>query len=455
VVDLALDAPNRVEGVGGAPESDFSLRKIKIAGVCLLGTTFATSLLPFMALTFVLLPMTREFHWSREEFLLANSSLMWFGALTVWPLGWLTDKLGARPVILFGTLAVGVVTLAIPYVHNRWEFYGLFALLGVFGSSGASYSKVITSLFTQNRGKAMAIFGAEGTLVRVLIPMLTSLLILSYTWRGMFTAFGIMILAIVPLLYFGLEEPGTRGLKPTLGVRRPPAGQAAGVLAVPFEGMSMGEVMRDWVFWLMLFGGLVSMTVSNGMMANIVAALQDRGFSQQTVAGAQSIATLAGIPGVLLAGFMMDRIQTARIAVPFHLAMAISVFFLMSVTPATGGAPMLIAAQCLFMLAFTSSLPMTYYFLTRFFGLKSYAQVYGFQSAIQAVCMGFAPPVFGHIYDVTHSYTIGFAAQIASALIAAAVFLVMPAYRFSADIGAMPAPSKAVRGAVRGAVPAR
>jgi MFS family permease len=443
MVDLALDAPRGVDGPSPPAEPDFSPRKMKIAGVCLLGTTFATSLLPFVALSYVLLPMTKEFGWTREQFLFANSFLMWFGALTLWPFGWLTDRVGARVVILLGTIGVGAVTLAIPYLHNRWQFYGLFALLGVFGSSGASYSKVITSLFTQNRGKAMAIFGAEGTLVRVVIPTITSFLILSYTWRGMFTAFGVVILAIVPLLYFGLEEPGTRGLKPSLGLRRRSPAEAGKATAITFEGLSMGQVMGDWVFWLMLFGGLVSMTVSNGMMANIVAALEDRGFSQQAVAGAQSVATLAGIPGVLLAGFMMDKVQTARIAVPFHLATALSVFMLMTVTPQLGGAPMLIGEQCLFMLAFTSSLPMTYYFLTRFFGLKSYAQVYGVQSAIQAVCMGFAPPLFGHIYDVTHSYTIGFVAQIVSAVIAAAVFLILPAYRFSADIGAMPAAPKA------------
>jgi nitrate/nitrite transporter NarK len=115
----------------------------------------------------------------------------------------------------------------------------------------------------------------------------------------------------------------------------------------------------------------------------------------------------------------------------------------MIVTPTMGGQPLLLAARCLFLFAFTTSLPITAYAMTRFFGLKSYAQIYGFMSAIQATCMGFAPPVFGHIYDVTHSYQIGFEAQIAAAVLAAIVFLFLPAYRFSANIGAMPAAAKA------------
>jgi len=430
---LSVAAPQ-----AGAAESDFSSRKIRIAAVILLGETFASSVLPFVALGYVLLPMTQEFGWSRTEFLFANSFLMWFGALTLWPMGAFTDKVGARPVILLGTLGVGIVTLLLPHVRAAWEFYLLFALLGVFGSSAASYTKVTTSLFTQNRGKAMAILGVEGTVARMLIPGATAWLILHYGWRGMFTAFGVVILACVPAIFLWLEEPGTRGLRPTLNFKRP---EAAGpqAMVMTFDGHAFGEVLRDWVFWLMLVGGLVAMVVGNGMMANIPASLQDRGFSLQTIGEVDSIATFAGIPGVLLAGVLMDKVHSAKIAAPFHLVTALSAFLLMIVTPTFGGHPLLLAGRCLFMFAFAASLPMTAYIMTRFFGLKAYAQIYGFMSAIQAICMGFAPPIFGHIHDVTQSYNIGFEAHIASAVLAALVFLALPAYRFSADIGAMPA----------------
>jgi len=421
-----------------AAESDFSPRKIRIATVVLLGQTFASSILPFMALGYVLLPMTQEFGWSRTEFLFANSFLMWFGALTLWPMGAFTDKVGARPVILVGTLGVGLVTLLLPHVKAAWEFYLLFALLGVFGSSAASYTKVTTSLFTQNRGKAMAVLGVEGTVARMLIPSATAWLILHYGWRGMFTVFGVVILACIPAIFLWLEEPGTRGLKPTLSFRRP-AATGSQAMVMGFEGQPFGDVLRDWVFWLMLTGNLVTMVVGNGLMANIPAALQDRGFSLQTIGEVDSIATFAGIPGVLIAGVLMDRAPTARIAAPFHMVTALSAFLLMIVTPTFGGQPLLLASRCLFMLAFAGALPMTAYIMTRFFGLKAYAQIYGFMSAIQAVCMGFAPPVFGYIHDATQSYQLGFEAHIASAVFAAVAFLVLPAYRFSADIGAMPA----------------
>ncbi len=453
MVDLAQEAPLLVGGTAeppmrGAPpagpiESDFSLRKIRIAMVCLAGMTFATSILPFSALTYVLLPMTKEFHWTREQFGYAGSCLMWFGALTVWGLGRLTDKVGARPIILWGTLGVGLATLAVAHVQNLWQFCALFALVGVFGSSGASYSKVIAALFTRNRGKAMAIFGAEGTAVRFFIPMITIFLILHYSWRGMFTAFGVAIVAILPILYFGLDEPGTIGQLPTLGRKRPKAAAAASTPRMDFDGMTIRETLTDGVFWLMLGGTLISGVIINGLLTNTVAAMVDKGFSQTTAANMMSFAILFGLVGTLLGGWLMDRFQTAKIAVPFSLCTALGYYLFMVVTPKLGGQPMLLFGVGLGMFAFSAQLPMAGYFLTRFFGLKAFAEITGFQAMIQAFCMGFAAPIVGHIYDVTGNYDLAFEIGIGAALFSAVVFLVLPRYRFSANIGAMPAPPKA------------
>ncbi len=439
-------APFEPAAPGARMESDFSLRKIKIGVVCLFGQTFATSILPFMALSYVLYPMTKDFGWSRTEFGFANSFLMWSGALVIWALGRLADKFGVRPVIILGTLAVGVVTLALARVQTLWQFYLCFALLGVFGSTGASYSKVIAALFTQNRGKAMAIFGAEGTAVRFFIPMIMAFMILHYSWRGLFNAMGWTILAVTPLVYFGLVEPGAYKINFSLFGRRKAQPDAARHQAAPapmtFEGATIKACMRDKVFWLILGSTLFASVIANGMMTNVIAALQDKGFSQTTVAEYMSAATLLGLGGTFLGGFLVDRWQSAKVGVPFHLISALGAFLTMIVTPALGGKSMLFVAISCTGFAMAAALPMAAYFQTRFFGLRAFAEIFGFQSMIQAACMGFAPPLMGWIYDTFHSYTIAFSLQIVSALIAAGVFMILPKYRYSANIGAMPAPPK-------------
>ncbi len=438
------------QGVSPEPESDFSPRKIKIASVILLGQTFGSSLVPFYALAYVLPYMTREFGWSRTEFQGASTALLFVGALVSWPFGVLTDKVGARALIILGTLGVGLATLLAPLVHNNpvaglpraWEFYALFAVIGFFGCCVISYSKVTTALFTQNRGKAMAVLGAEGTAARMVVPWATAALIGLYGWRGLFTAIGVVILAIVPVIFLFLEEPGTRGFKPTLSFRKPVA-SGAGASVMTFEGVAFSAVLRDRIFWMMLAAGILAVTTGLGMSSNIPASLIDRGFKLQTIGNVDSLATLAGIPGVLLAGYLMDKIPSAKVAAPFHLLTAAAAVLLMIVTPAYGGQPLLLAGRCLFTFAFAAALPLSAYMMTRFFGLKAYASIYGLLVGIQALIASWAPLAFSRIYDVTHSYRIGYEAWAVACVAATLIYLILPRYRFSADIGVMPAPSAA------------
>jgi len=55
-----------------AVESDFSFRKLKIAGVCLFGQLFGTSMLLVGPLSMLMIPMTQQFGWSRYPFLYAK-----------------------------------------------------------------------------------------------------------------------------------------------------------------------------------------------------------------------------------------------------------------------------------------------------------------------------------------------------------------------------------------------
>ena len=100
---------------------------------------------------------------------------------------------------------------------------------------------------------------------------------------------------------------------------------------------------------------------------------------------------------------------------------------------------MLLLARCLFTFAFAAALPLSAYLMTRFFGLRAYASIYGLLAGIQALFASWAPLVFGRIYDVTHSYRIGYEAWAVASVVAALIYLILPRYRFSADIGVMPA----------------
>jgi MFS family permease len=246
-------------------ESDFSLRKMKIAGAVLLGQMFASSLLPMMALTLVYLPLTTEFGWTQTQFGYATTALMWCGGLVGPLLGYLVDRTGVRLMIIGGTVMVGLITIAISLTRELWHFYLGFGLLGLFGTTAIGYAKVLTALFTQHRGKALALFGLESSLAAAFLPQLIQSLLERFGWRGLFVIMGLTIIALVPLLYFALEEPGTVGGSRRLFVReraalRPPE-------RLPeLEGLTAREVFRTSTYWLIIVAMLCVHALLGGVL---------------------------------------------------------------------------------------------------------------------------------------------------------------------------------------------
>ena len=452
---MGSDPNHNSQRLGSDPitESDFSLRKMKIAGAVLLGSMFATSLLPMMALALVFMPITTEFGWTPTEYGFATTALMWCGGAVGPVLGYLVDRTGVRLMIISGTVVVGLITIAISFTHSLWYFYLCFGLLGFFGTTAIGYAKVITSLFTQHRGKALALFGLESSLAAAFLPQLIQNLLERFGWRGLFVIMGITIIALVPLLYFALEEPGAVGGSRKLFVRRS-GSQAASARppAVPLlEGMTAREVFSTRTYWLIVAAILFAAVPGNGLMTFLTAVLGERGFEPSRTADYLSIFTLVGAVGTIVGGFVLDRVQTAKISVPFTLFSIASFVILASITASSGGVLMLSVAAALFGFSAGAHRPMGQFFHTRFFGLRSFTTVFAVQMALMALFFGIAAPFTGWVREVTGSYDVMIWATVAGLVISALIYLVLGPYRYGKDIGAVPlaAPERPIEFATR------
>ena len=414
-------------------ESDFSLRKLKIAGVCLVGSIFASAMLVYGSIGLVILPMTEEFGWTRTQFSFATSALQWCGALSVWVLGRLADRVGVRPVILVGTGVIGLATFAISLqTSSLWQLYVCFGVLGAAGYSAIAYHKIIAALFTVHRGKALALFGMESAVAIALIPLFANELLERFGWRGMYQIFAAVILALVPLLYFTLEEPGAAERSRTTG--EPAKASAPSVLA----GVSTREAVRSRPFWLIVLAMALSFAPAMGVNTHLVAAIVDKGFEPSTGAAMLSLSMFVGLAGTLLAGYLNDRLPTTKVAAPFTLAAGAG-FGILCVTAATfGGLPLLVAGAGALGFGSNAIRSMAPYFMTRFFGLRAFTEIAGMQTAVSAVVMGLTPPLIGLAYESTGSYTIAFVCLAVGQLAATAMFLGLGPYRFSAVAGRGP-----------------
>jgi len=420
---LSTPPPSPVE-----EESDFSARKIRISLVVLLGTMFGSTTLPLMAIGLLLLPMTQEFGWSRTEFSGGQTAMMLAGACASPLLGRMVDRLGVRRMILLGTLVVALVVIGMSRLDGQlWQFYAAFALLGVTGTTAIGYSKVIGSLFTRHRGKALAIFGVESSVAMAFMPPMILWMITSLGWRGMFVGMGLVILATVPISYFFLPEPDAPGA---------PAESGQPVSSDRLPGLTVPEILRDRSFWLIAIASLLAIGPAFGLMPHFLPYLTERGFNAASLGWVLTAMTIAMAAGTIIGGWATDHAKRAWIAAPFSLLTTLALVCFMLMSASFGGVPLLIFAMSLLGFAGGAQRPMGTYFQIRFFGLKSFGALTGIQSPFLALGMGLAPLAVGWCYDHYGSYQPAFLVMALCMAITVLLYAVLGPYRYAPNLAA-------------------
>ncbi len=407
-------------------ESDFSPRKLKVAAAIIVGTLFGSTILPMMALGLLLLPMTGEFGWSRTSFSLGMSAMMLGGSLSAPVLGPLVDRLGVRPMIIGGTVLVGLMTMALSLQTGAlWQFLGGFAVLGALGSTAVGYAKVLGALFNKHRGKALAIFGVESSLAGALAVPLIQWLLVNHGWRGVFVGMGAIILATVPLLWLWLQEPDAPAVAP-----------GAAVGEVP--GVRLAEALRGRQFWFITLAGFLAIIPAIGMLPHMIPYMLSRGVEMNSAVGMVTLLSVAMAVGTLAGGWCLDRFDTAKVAAPFSLLSTLGLAGLLFLSGGGAGLAILAASTALIGFAGGAKRPMGTFFQLRFFGLRDFGGIIGVQAPFLALGMGIAPPLVGFCYDRLGRYEPALLAMVGMMAVTIVLYLALGPYRYGRDLTEMP-----------------
>ena len=380
------------------------------------------------AMALLQLPLAHQFHWSRAQVTFALPLMSWSTALLSPLLGRYFDMVGARRVLIGAAVGIALGTFALAFTNsNILYFYGCFVGLGLLGASVVGYYKIIAATFSRHRGKAFALFTVETTLASAVMPLLLNAVLNQWGWRAIFVALAaVKLFVAVPMLIAWLRDPAEEARK----ARATSAGAAAAREPV-LEGMTLAETLRSGPFWMLILANLGGGLTIFGLIPNLIAMVSDQGIGRTTAVWAMSFMALFNALGQFGAGFVVDRIHTAKVAGFFLFLFPFGIFFLSYTSGATGVVPLFLG-MALMGIGGGAQNPMQSYFITRLFGLKAFAQVQGMFRTVQAIVAAPAPWIVALIHDRTGSYSGAYIMFVCGTALSITMFMLMPRYKYAA-----------------------
>jgi len=381
----------------------------KTVFACSAGAFFAA--FPYYSFSVFLRPVSEEFSWSRESAATGFSVMALVAAAAAPIVGRLVDRLGARRIVVAAltTIGLGAISLSM-LTPSLAHLYAVCAVMGfaTIGASGVAYSRVIFGWFDRLRGRALGTMLAGGIVSAIVLPPIVVRIIRTFGWRTAWVVLGVTIIAMgLPIVIRFLRE-------------RPAAADAAVTAA---SGATIGAALRSRLFWTLIvvvFGAAMMMT---GALVHTSALLTDRGFSPDRAAAVMSTMGAANLMFRLLTGWLLDRYPAPRVAAVLLTGGAIG--GVLMATADTFGEALL--AGFLIGGGAGGEYDINPYLLSRYFGLRSLATLYGFNWMALGLASSIGPILMGRAYDATGSYAVILSELAVVTLAVAALVLTLPA----------------------------
>ena len=443
------------------------------------GIALCLSPLPYYATITIAPELERVFGWDR---ITTTSAFIFMtaGVLVGAPIaGSLTDRFGARAVLLpaIVMLGLGVAALGLT-TANPFVFYTIFYLAAVVGSGTLplTWSKAIVNNFDRQRGLALGLALTGTGVYGFLAPPFIRAVIDSADWRTAYFVVGALpILLSLPLAWFFFRDRkedaaiAARGdaaktnwiipLVMVVAIYAVIVGalQAVGVVwtaalmvalllgfiafqtwrespedAVALPGLTLRESVRDYRFWVILVAFLVLGACVSGIIINTINILLSKGYSVQLASSATAGLGLIGfsvIVGRLIGGFVVDYVWAPLVAFIFMGVPALGCWILMQDMSQGWNS----LAIVLVGVAAGVEFDLMAYLVSRYLGMKAYGRIYSFVYVAFGIGSGTAGAIFNALRGDAANYNSVLLYAAVGFLFGAAILLTLGRYRDFGD----------------------
>ena len=385
---------------------------LAFAGMVFVSTGVRFTVGPFLK------PMVADLGLDRASYSLVIAvGLLLYGAF-IPVVGWMADRIGARPVIVLGIVVLALSAGATGLVTALWQLYlvwGLFMAFGLAATGHVVASAVVTRWFTRRRATALSVLGGASMAGMSLLVPVAMGLILALGWRLTYGVIGAALLVVLLPLALGVirESPETMGLAPDGGAPAPPT-------AAHRERTPVSAAVQTVPFW-QLAGALSTCGFTMSLLsAHGVPMLTDHGYSPMLASWAMALLGGTSVGFAVALGALGDRLGCRPVLAWIYGGRALLLVGLFAVrddpiallvVAAAGGATM----GGVF--AMTSALTAT------IFGRYSVGSVFGTMFLVHQAGAAVGSWLGGYLFEVTGGYGAAFAVGSAILALAAVVSL--------------------------------
>jgi len=327
-------------------------------------------------------------------------------------------------VILCAAVLFGSGLLSFAFLSaSIWHFYALyiFTAFGGIGLTTIPYATAISRWFVRQRGLALGFMGVGAFVGGMFAPPLVTYVIAQWGWRWAYATLGLLVWAIIlPVIgLFLVERPQQLGLQPD-GDKEDARVLSISTSHAPSSRdctFAEARVMRP--FWLMAVSFFLLSTTIHGCITHLAPLLTDQGLSAQQAATALILFSAMGAVGRVTTGYLVDHLPSHLVATGYFLVVVIGLL------AALGGSDQRLALLFAAMLGlgFGAESDIMPYLTARYFGLKSFGEIYGWIFAAFAFGAVLGPFLMGWVFDTTGSYRLAVLTLIPATVLGAGLML--------------------------------
>jgi len=360
-----------------------------------------------------LLPLEREFGWSRSQLTSVYSVYLLVGGLIAPLVGTLFDRIGPRAVYTAGLACLAAAYLLAGTLSSLWQFYlyvGFLIGLGVALVGMVPASGLLSRWYHARLSAAIGIaYSAVGCGMLLFVPA-AQVLLVYLDWRGTYRAIGLALAVCLPLAAFAVPWRKFAEGHAEHRRRRHDAGRGA--------GWTLRTAMRTPAYW-----GLVGIFFFTAMgiftvLPQTVVFLIDAGVAPVVAATAYGVTGMLSVASVAGIGFVAARFGYRRTVTASFFGSGLGIALLIAISFHASG--WLLAAYALvFGLCQGVRGPIVSAICTSKFAGPHVATIYGTIYGANAFGAAFGSLMGGVLHDATGGYRALFVFALA-ALVAAA-----------------------------------